>query len=71
MGVGHYEIGSVDFNMADFLIGEYNMTALQLKPSPMNTKYPIEPQDTVIFIGLKGTLAHGLMKRSATSKQAL
>ena len=66
MGRGNYEIGEVEFNMADFLIGEYNMMSLQLNRCPMNEDFPFEPQDTIIYIGIKGTLNHGSLKRSMT-----
>jgi len=69
MGKGNYEIGEVEFNMADYLVGEYNVRALQLYKSEMNEDYPFEPQDTFIFLGIKGTVQPGVMKKNPSKNE--
>lgn len=49
--------------MADFFYGEYKPLRLFLKQCDVNTKYEIDPKETYIDIGLKGSNEDGLVQK--------
>ena len=65
--MGELPIAEVEFNMADYVYGEYNPVTLYLKKSPENNMIDIDPNETYLSIGLKGTRANNsfIDKRSA------
>tara|TARA_B110001450_G_scaffold179682_1_gene167890 strand:- start:489 stop:881 length:393 start_codon:yes stop_codon:yes gene_type:complete len=62
--MGGTEIAEINFNMADFKMGEYKILRLYLHKSSSNTLIDIDEEQTYLDIGLKGTNAKGIMGRS-------
>lgn len=56
-------IAEVEFNMADFIYGEYKYRTLNLVKCEENTVIDINPEETWIEIGLKGTKQDGLVQK--------
>lgn len=52
---GGTHLGEVEFNMGDFLYGEYKYRTLYLKKSESNDVIDFNPEETLLEIGLKGT----------------
>lgn len=69
--MGELPVAEVDFNMADFVYGEYNPVKLRLKKCPENDQIDIDPEETYLSIGLKGTRAQNPFadKRTAPGSQ--
>lgn len=65
--MGELPIAEAEFNMADFVYGEYNPIKLNLKQSPENKICDIDPNETYLSIGLKGTRSNNIFydKRNA------
>ena len=67
--MGGTELGEIEFNMADFSLGEYKITRLYLNKSAGNNVIDFDYEDAYLDIGLKGTKNSGMMyKRSSTQK---
>ena len=52
-----------EFNMADFFYNEYKPIRLYLEQCEANQNYPLDPEETYIDIGLKGTNEDGLVEK--------
>jgi len=63
--MGGHDIGEIDFNMADFKFAEYKVVRLNLVKCDSNNYLNFDPKETYLDVGLKGTKAQGLLKRSA------
>jgi hypothetical protein len=63
--MGGHDIGEIDFNMADFKFAEYKVVRLNLVKCDSNNHLNFDPNETYLDVGLKGTKAQGLLKRSA------
>ena len=62
---GGTHIGEVEFDMGDFIYGEYKYRTLYLKKSDANDVITFDPdaEDTYLEIGLKGTRQDGLVQK--------
>ena len=62
---GGTHIGEVEFDMGDFIYGEYKYRTLYLKKSDANDiiTFDSDAQDTYLEIGLKGTRQDGLVQK--------
>lgn len=58
--MGEIKIAEAEFNMADFSYGEYKPVQLFLKKCKENTYCDVDPEETFLDIGLKGTRAKHL-----------
>jgi hypothetical protein len=67
--MGGTDVAEINFNMADFKMNEYKILRLYLKKSPANTEIELNEDETYLDIGLKGTLAKGIMGRSGSKSQ--
>lgn len=61
--MGETPLAEVEFNMADFNYGEYKPVKLYLKKCTDNDYVDIDPDQTYLDIGLKGTRANHNMDR--------
>ena len=66
--MGGTELCDISFNMADFKFNEYKILRLYLNKCLQNTEYEIDGDNTYLDIGLKGTMAKGLMNSRSGSK---
>lgn len=62
--MGGTDIAEINFNMADFKFNEYKILRLYLHKSEANTTIDINEDETYLDIGLKGTMAKGIMNNS-------
>lgn len=62
--MGGTDIAEINFNMADFKFNEYKILRLYLHKSDANTTIDINEDETYLDIGLKGTMAKGIMNNS-------
>lgn len=70
--LGGTELAWAEVDMSKYSYGQYNMMKLQLDQSTANTEYPVDPSETYLEIGLKGTRADGLVeKRMWAMKQMM
>lgn len=67
---GGTELCDISFNMADFKFNEYKILRLYLNQCPQNTDIEIDPENTYLDIGLKGTMAKGLINSRSGAKSA-
>ena len=58
--MGETPIAEAEFNMADFNYGEYKPVKLYLKKCADNDYVDVDPEQTYLDIGLKGTRARHL-----------
>ena len=58
--MGEIRVAEAEFNMADFNYGEYKPVKLYLKKCAENDQLDIDPEQTYLDIGLKGTRARHL-----------
>lgn len=65
--MGETPIAEAEFNMADFNYGEYKPVKLYLKKCPENDYVDVDPEQTYLDIGLKGTRARHFQMERKTS----
>jgi hypothetical protein len=68
--LGGKELATADVDMGNYSYGQYNLIKLNLKQCPGNTDYPIDPTQTILEIGLKGTRADGLVQKRMSAIKA-
>ena len=60
---GSTKIGEVEFDMTDFLYGQYKYKTLNLVKCQSNDKLDFDPAESYLEIGLKGTKQDGLVQK--------
>ena len=68
--MGGTDVAEINFNMADFKMNEYKILRLYLHKSPANTDIDVNEDETYLDIGLKGTLAKGIMGSRSGAKSS-
>lgn len=70
--LGGNPLAEADFDMSDFFYGEYKPVTLHLKQCEGNHLHYVDPNETFIEIGLKGSNEDGLVqKRMSAIKQQM